>query len=328
MHEEERAAIAAETGRRMADDVFAERLTELQERAAVRRETRLERAVVAAEAERTAAMDIPAATMALLAAAAPSNGVLIAEGDSWFDYPRRDVVSALRSEHSFDVRSVAHYGHRVEDMAYGGRQLHDFSQKLEDALRAGNRVRAVLLSGGGNDIAGDEFALLINHALSPIGGINDDVVRGIIDVRIQDAYVTLISAINRIAQRWLNRVLPVIVHGYANPVPDGRGFAGGFWLLPGPWLEPGFRQKGFVLPNGRVDLARCTPMMEVLIARFNAMLQGLERLPQLEGAVRYVDLRPVLNNDLQQYEEDWANELHPTQSAFRRVAERIAAAVP
>ncbi|MGH8603171.1 MAG: hypothetical protein ACREXR_10480, partial [Gammaproteobacteria bacterium] len=47
-----------------------------------------------------------------------SAGVLVAEGDSWFDYPWNDVLSLLEDYHGYDVSSVAHRGDRVEHMAY------------------------------------------------------------------------------------------------------------------------------------------------------------------------------------------------------------------
>jgi hypothetical protein len=67
---------------------------------------------------------IPSGPKALIAKATvthTSAGVLIAEGDSWFDYPFQDVLSALEDDYGFDVESVAHKGDNVEDMAYSGR---------------------------------------------------------------------------------------------------------------------------------------------------------------------------------------------------------------
>ena len=107
-----------------------------------------------------------------LAAAPASAGVLIARG--------RFVVSTtllatylkeLEDLHGYDVESVAHRGDTVEDMAYSEGQLDVFSRRLEKVLRSGPPPRAILLSGGGNDIAGDEFAILLNHAMSNISRI-------------------------------------------------------------------------------------------------------------------------------------------------------------
>jgi hypothetical protein len=169
---------------------------------------------------------VPPRTAALLGSVATA-GVLIAEGDSWFDYPLHDVLKMLEDEHAFDVESVAHRGDRVEDMAFGPGQLEEFSRRLEKVLRTGVVPKAILLSGGGNDIAGDEFGVLLNHAASPIAGLNDDIVTGVIDRRIKTAYVFVIGVITAISHRYVNQPIPIVVHGYDFPVPDGRGFAGG-----------------------------------------------------------------------------------------------------
>src|SRR5438093_480908 len=57
------------------------------------------------------------------AAVMSTAGVLVAEGDSWFDYPFHDVLEELEDRHGYDVESVAHHSDRIEEMAYGGNQL-------------------------------------------------------------------------------------------------------------------------------------------------------------------------------------------------------------
>jgi hypothetical protein len=98
----------------------------------------------------------------------------------------------LEDEFGYDVDSVAHKGDRVEDMVYSGDQLEEFARRLEKILRTGRVPRAILLSGGGNDIAGSEFALLLNHAVSSLPSINDDIVTGVIQRRLREAMVTTI----------------------------------------------------------------------------------------------------------------------------------------
>ena len=299
-----RAAIAL--GKRTAKEVEATR--------EIQRRTRA-RALRGAEPVRLpVARAVPARAASTLGVFA-SVGTLIAEGDSWFDYPLHDVLDMLEDAHGYDVASVAHKGDRVEDMAFAPGQLLDFSRRLEKLLQRGTVPRAILLSGGGNDIAGTEFGVLLNHAASPIGGLNDDVVTGVIDKRAKIAYTTVISAISAIAQQHLGYPLPILIHGYDFPVPDGRGFFGGVWALPGPWLEPGFREKGFD------DLPRNTAIMETIINRFNDMVQSVAGL---FGHVHYVDLRRTLANDAQ-YKRYWANELHPTKAGFKLVAAKFAA---
>jgi hypothetical protein len=77
----------------------------------------------------------------------------MAEGDSWFDYPWKDVLSCLEDEHGYDVESVAHKGDHVEQMAYDGGQLVQFLRRLERLLLRQNKIPKAVLLSGGNDFA-------------------------------------------------------------------------------------------------------------------------------------------------------------------------------
>jgi hypothetical protein len=250
------------------------------------------------------------------AAEAPSHGVLLAEGDSWFDYPWTDVLRVLEDDYAFDVYSVAHRGDRVEEMAYTGGQLEELTRLLEKLLRQGKTPLAILLSGGGNDVAGSEFGMLLNHSDAPFSGLNNGVVDGIINDRIRYAFVTILQAITHISVEKTGNLIPIVLHGYDYPVPDGRGFLGGWWMLPGPWLEPGFRQKGYETIEQRTRIAAD------LIDRFNQMVSSIPTITEFSH-VKYVDLRGTLSNKMQDYTLWWSNELHPTANGFARVAGRF-----
>ena len=228
-------------------------------------------------------------------------GILIAEGDSWFDYPFNDILKNLEDIYGYDVESVAHAGDRVEDMAYSAGQLDEFVRRIEKVLRRKDVPRAILLSGGGNDIAGEhEFGMLLNHARSSSSGLNQNVVAGVIDQRLFESYITILTAVTEICMATIKTKTPILVHGYDYAVPDGRGFMGGFWLLPGPWLEPGFRQKGYE------QLTKRTPLVRELIDRFNSMLKKIVALPDFSH-VRYVDLRGTLS-PYADHEDAWAGQ--------------------
>ena len=77
--------------------------------------------------------------------------------------------------------------------------------------------------------------------------------------------------------------------------------------MPGPWLRPGFIEKGFD------NLPQNTLMMAKLMNRFNRMLAGVAaEFPH----VRYVDLRELLPAT----KSLWANELHPKEAGFKLAA--------
>jgi hypothetical protein len=176
--------------------------------------------------------------------------------------------------------------------------------------------KAILLSGGGNDIAGDEFGMLLNHKQSPIAGLNNKVVEGVME-RLSLAYMTIISTVMALCDKYLGREIPIMVHGYDYPIPDGRGFMGGWGPLPGPWLEPGFREKGFEKIPERIKMAVS------LIDSFNLMLQSVVKHPKFAGRVIYIDVRKTLSSGTS-YKKDWANELHPSHSGFSMVAGKFA----
>ncbi len=160
--------------------------------------------------------------------------------------------------------------------------------------------------------------MLLNSAKGDLAGWNAQIVDGLLSGRILDAYLFVLRSVTYMCQQRAGAVIPIVLHGYDYPVPDGRGFLGG-WPFPGPWLEPGFREKLFT------DLPRNVDLMRDLIDRFNAMLAGIVAQPEF-GHVRYLDLRGTLSTQLADdaYRAWWGNELHPTEQGFTVVADRFA----
>ena len=269
-----------------------------------------------------------------LAAAArkPKLGLLIAEGDSWFDYPFYDVLEVLENQ-GYEIESVAHMGDNLEDMAHDPGQVERLTKVFEKVREQGKKPRAILLSGGGNDIAGDEFKMLINHANSGLPALNATVADGIIRERLHTAMASLVGVVTRLSESHFGEKVRVVLHGYDYPIPDGRGWLGGAWILPGPWLEPGFRRKGHVAEKAQDKasvLEANARIVRDLIDRYNVMLSALVRDLAAAGLshVRYVDLRGTLSAALPSgYKADWGNELHPTKPGFAKVTTKIAAAL-
>lgn len=250
-----------------------------------------------------------------LAAAAPQpfGGFLIAEGDSWLNYPLFDeITEKLEDDHNYRIESAARWGDTADNILFteggDGKKL----VKAFEKLKRDNRVpRAILLSCGGNDIAGDSFVLLLNHRQSPQPGINITIVTEVF-ARLKDTIGAVVGLLKGIGTRVFGVDVPVVLHGYGHAVPDGRGFLNTS-LFSGPWLAPAFAQRGYTI------LAERVAIMVDLIDRFNALQQDIAaNIP----AVGYVDARPVLSNDLQndRYQDDWSNELHPTGDGFAAVA--------
>ena len=95
----------------------------------------------------------PQVQLEFLAAGGP--GPLVAEGDSWFDYPvplAVDILECLRGFHGFQIEKHAKYGDTLENMIFGIGVT-----TLMQAVRE-TRPKALLFSGGGNDVAFHQMA--------------------------------------------------------------------------------------------------------------------------------------------------------------------------
>jgi hypothetical protein len=81
---------------------------------------------------------------------------LIAEGDS-VRLPGDDA-GYPEDDFNYRIESVAHKGDTVEGIAYDPAQVKTLARSNTSGRT--DVPRAILLSGGGNDIAGSEFAVL------------------------------------------------------------------------------------------------------------------------------------------------------------------------
>lgn len=246
-------------------------------------------------------------------------GVLLAEGDSWFDYPFYDVLQNLEGKYHYKVESTAHKGDTLESMVYDQDQLSGFALKMSRLADLGIQPVAILLSGGGNDLSGPELALLLNHSKSGLATLNERIVSGVLDIRVRASYLTFIQAVSNLSIHYFKRKVPILIHGYDYPVPDGRGYLGGWGFLPGPWFKPYFEQKGYTgIPENAATL-------RTLVNRFNSILEAIAGEAGYSHVcyVKVVGTLSSLLTEPRRYDSEWGNELHPTRSGFKLVADQF-----
>jgi lysophospholipase L1-like esterase len=276
---------------------------------------REERATALAPRAKNSELSVPAE----LVAKALSPGRLIAEGDSWFcGLLGVDLVDMLE-EQGYTVESVARPGDGLEDMIRAA-QLAEFCRTLERRLILNDPPKAVLLSAGGNDVVRDNLKKLLkpSTAAKPIPAdkaIDSKKARQVIDRHMRDEMVKIFSAISQVCSKNSFAPIPILVHGYDYPIPDGRSLTG-VPKNPLSWLYPALTAMGYA------DLEAGKNIMRQLIDRLNKMLAGIADLPGL-GHVKHVDLRGTLSSSPEDYQRFWANELHPTADGFRLLCDRM-----
>jgi hypothetical protein len=245
---------------------------------------------------------------------------LLAQGDSWFDYFGIDLIHQLNQNFGHKCSNIAVAGSTLNDEAYGPvpkdifgiPQSDDISRIAELVHRIEDvKPQALLLSGGGNDVAGPVFFSFINNAASGLAPVNHDVVKGVLYETFKTCFehliVTALAAARKAAIK-----MPIFVHGYDYPWPDGRGVIDTpFWKV-GPWFHESFNEKNFPLS----DLQRRHDIVQEILRSLNQLLEELAT--KYKNEVFYVKLIGTLQGPA-----DWGNELHPGATGFRQLAEKF-----
>lgn len=238
---------------------------------------------------------------------------VVSEGDSWFDYKiGTDLIDCLRRFHGYRIKNFATPGDTLENMIYGtqvNRNYERVSPQISVVLKRlkKDQPEVFLFSGGGNDIAGDEFISFLHHADSNLGVLKNNFALSTINTNFRKYYQDLISKVLSVSSK-----THIFVHGYGYARPSGKG-AGVLGIqFVGPWLRPALGKKG-ITPETEGKRA-----IEELIDLYNDMLQALDNE---NPNFHYVDLRAIIEDS------DWRDELHLQSSAFRLVSDEIDAAI-
>ncbi len=232
--------------------------------------------------------------------------VMLAIGDSWFDYPldgnsltigATDIIAQLQTMGGNPpvIYNLSHYGDATTDEMSLPKQERTI-QALQDPdnwLGSG-KPDAILFSGGGNDIAGNQFCIFLDYAAPGVDGLNRDRFEKALGM-VEASYLDLFVLRNRYAKD-----VPIIGHAYDFPIPNGAHPA-----CAGPWLLPSLQYCNWSVLEG-------TAIVKEALLAFNAMLIRLAADPTNNFTVAPTQglLQPG----------DWANELHPYPAGFKTMA--------
>ncbi|MCU0907102.1 MAG: hypothetical protein MUF73_06560 [Rhodobacteraceae bacterium] len=250
--------------------------------------------------------------------------VLVAEGDSWFQFPLAvdEVIDHLTTHFRIDCGSAA--GDTLANMAAG--PLGEGAQEYMLLLRRNAaRVRAFLFSAAGNDIIGEEVgpdgqtAAVLTRILRPTTKPNPKPADVIDEGELSNRLTTLrngyAGVIARIRSDARFATLPILVHGYSYPFAFPHGTADRrrpLWADQDQWLGRAFAHHGIT------DHTLRHAVLRVLLDRLHGMLSGLAKGPA--NQVWLVDCRDALPKV-----SDWADEIHGTSRGFTKVAARFRA---
>ena len=235
---------------------------------------------------------------------------LVAEGDSWFDYPiGTDVIDCLRFYHKHRILNHADLGDTLENMIYGTAVNWRFQPKTPTFVRVKRRLKkhkpkVFLFSGGGNDVVGDGFSSFLNHRDFGKPILRTAYVNYMIDEYFRKCLEDLIKKVAKASPR-----THIVMHGYGRTAPTGDGVGPKVLTFVGPWLLPALAEKRILDEDEKRET------VFTMIERYSCMLANVAKKCR---KFHHVNLLDEIDPD-----KDWANELHLKNSAFRRVADNI-----
>ncbi|MFM1990362.1 MAG: hypothetical protein RJA99_3319 [Pseudomonadota bacterium] len=230
---------------------------------------------------------------------------VVAEGDSWFDFPLPGhgggIIPRLESRLGVPILNLAKAGDEVRLML-GLKERRSLVEKLTTAVDEGTPWDLLLFSGGGNDIVGDPMALWVRdwRAGAPLDELFDRRRFSHALGLIRAGYDEIIALRDRISPE-----THLMFHSYDFAVPDGREAC-----FFGPWLQPAFIYRGFPDDGSRHEVVRA------MLSMFAGELAGLAAVRK----VTVLNLQGTLKPD----KASWHDELHPSKAGFDRVTDVFA----
>jgi hypothetical protein len=175
---------------------------------------------------------------------------------------------------------------------------------------------AILFSGGGDDLVGDQFRFWLNDAAKvgndPAQAINTSALNDILGV-VETAHRDLAALRNKAGTPGD----PIITHDYDFTTPDGLGAC-----TLGPWLLPSLQSRGWTrTPPIPADLPIGQQIVKRILQRFDILMQTREADPYLN--LIYLRTQETLSPGPAQ----WDNELHSTPNGFAAITTKFAAAI-
>ncbi|MDX1407892.1 MAG: SGNH/GDSL hydrolase family protein, partial [Saprospiraceae bacterium] len=223
--------------------------------------------------------------------------MIVAEGDSWFLFPKpgvRDTLDYLMD--AYCLLSLAAAGDEV---------IHYIQQgELLEEVRT-HRPDFVLISGGGNDILGAGVQKFlrkdVQHGSIATDFVDETVFNQQMD-QLVEGYQMFFDEIKA-----LQSDVVIFIHGYdyirSNP-PEN--------VIRNGWVAK------HMIAAGIKDPAHRGMIIRYIVDAFNALM---DKLAQDNDHVRYVDHRNTVEN----YE--WMDEIHPNNTGYRKVANNFMQAI-
>ena len=241
----------------------------------------------------------------------PDHIRILAEGDSWFAYPRKylfvgkdaNIIDHLDNTDEFVIYNTSSNGDEMVSMLCGDDKF-SLIKKLEH-----NEFDYLLFSGGGNDIVGKmDFDFFIKKKTAGMSWkecIDTDRVAMKLSL-IKSSYEFLCELTKDHSK---NPYIKIITHTYDKIIPSNEGFElFDTFALGKSWINPYLVRKGITNVDEKIKI------VDYLMTGFKMVL---EEVAEKYDNFKVIDTRGCVAGG------EWRNEIHPDSEGFKKGAEKI-----
>ncbi len=272
--------------------------------------------------------------------------VILAEGDSWFQFPRiygisltRDILNHLAREKQFLLKTLASAGDWLSNLLRAGDYIEELPKLNPDVL---------LISGGGNDLVGadriaqmvsvpshnvrtEEFQLLMDDLFESRSGapdfkehiykdgqkfIEEEFIDFLNIVFIQ--YYLLFNALTNM-DKYANML--IFTHGYDYCYPRLKTRGNGLLLSLYEKLS-GYGGRWLSLPLSTKGIDKEADQKAIIYFMIHEFNELLIPLAQNFKNLYHIDCRGVAPE-----QTDWIDELHLKAGKYKMIADKIKACI-
>ena len=260
------------------------------------------------------------------------NKVIVAEGDSWFQFPFfvRDIIDWLNDRPDYAVYSIAYGGDWFTNILYEEKYIEELSIHMPDVF---------LISGGGNDFVGyNRLAIMVNPKCNSKLREPEQLEKMLLiepDARNKEAILAGYKNVNMVFYSFIWTIkaqyyilfrnlrdsgkfdhMRIITQGYDYALPT-YSYRWRKWYQLQPLLNwmlgSGNWLKRPLMIRGVTDAYTSDNIIKALIFELNYMFYELaQQFPN----VYHIDCRGVAP-----YFDDWFDELHLVSERYQLIAE-------
>lgn len=237
---------------------------------------------------------------------------ILAEGDSWFAYPRKfillgsdaNVIDHLGGNPDLLIYNTSNNGDEASEMI-SGEQKFSLIKRLTY-----NEFDFMLFSGGGNDLVGRyDFDFVLRERSDESMGWRECINDERLTLKLKQLECTYRILCQLVEEHSTNPNIKIVTHTYDVAPPRQTGFEL-FDLFPlgKSWMHPYLEKYNIRNPDDQ------KAVVAHMLSGFRDMLR---HVAVDHPILQVVDTHGTVADD------QWRNEIHPTSQGFGLIADKI-----